>query len=257
MNSPTPPSATATASASAPILTHTPTPTSTALLVPWDPESPAHIYRMYEQRVACGWKEDHVERWRALQRSGMNNLFWVVLDPSDPSTPSKISQHTTAYPKQSTLLQDTAISLGGKERSPASSSAIPFVPVGHISLNREYEEEGYVDVEEGLLFIATFWISPPLQGTGLGRSAMSSIENLASQPPLNAHTLALSTVANEYEGKKERWAALKRAPPAISNQDWYARRGYSVFKEVEEMWSELDEKGKRWWFKAVFMRRSV
>ncbi|KAG4427124.1 hypothetical protein IFR05_017393, partial [Cadophora sp. M221] len=56
---------------------HTPTPAATVLLIPWDPESPAHVERMYEQRVACGWKAEHVESWRALQRSGKYNLQWV------------------------------------------------------------------------------------------------------------------------------------------------------------------------------------
>ncbi|KAH9221774.1 hypothetical protein DL95DRAFT_327136 [Leptodontidium sp. 2 PMI_412] len=240
---------------------HTPTPAATVLLIPWDPESPAHVERMYEQRVACGWKAEQVESWRALQRSGKYTLQWVVLDPSLPSTPSKIQKHTTAYPQQSTHLLDTATSLGGKPRPtsspPSSQSLTSFIPVGHISLNTEYEEAGRVDAEEGLYFIATFWISPPLQGSGLGRAAMDAVEKMAISEPLNAKVLALSTVANEYEGKAERWAALERDPPAISNQDWYARRGYVVFKTVDEMWSERDARGREWWFGAVFMRKEI
>ncbi|KAH7321966.1 hypothetical protein BKA65DRAFT_541083 [Rhexocercosporidium sp. MPI-PUGE-AT-0058] len=234
---------------------HTPTPPASVLLIPWDPESPAHVERMYEQRVACGWKAELVESWRALQRSGKYTLQWVVIDPNDPAYSSKISKHSSAYPKQSTPLLDSATSLGGKPRP--SPSAAPFIPVGHISLNTEYEETGRVDAEEGLYFIATFWISPPLQGSGLGRAAMDAVEKMATSEPLNAKVLALSTVANEYEGKAARWAALERDPPTISNQDWYARRGYVVFKEVDKMWSERDPKGRQWWFKAVFMRKEI
>lgn len=47
-------------------------------LIAWDPESPAHIERMFQQRVACGWKQDHVENWRGLQREGKMTLQWVV-----------------------------------------------------------------------------------------------------------------------------------------------------------------------------------
>ncbi|PVH76826.1 hypothetical protein DL98DRAFT_517678 [Cadophora sp. DSE1049] len=236
---------------------HTPTPAATVLLIPWDPESPAHIERMYEQRLACGWKAEQVESWRELQRCGKFTLQWVVLSSTDPLYPSKIAKHTTAYPKQSTPLLDTATSLGGKPRPGMEITGTEFMPVGHISLNTEYEEPGYVDAEEGLYFIATFWISPSLQSLGLGRASMDAVEKMVTSEPLNARVLALSTVANEYEGKSERWAALEREPPALSNQDWYARRGYVVFKTVKEKWSEKDKAGKEWWFAGVFMRKEI
>lgn len=38
---------------------------------------------------------------------------------------------------------------------------------------------------------------------------MDEIERLAVSEPLNAKTLTLGTVANEYEGKKEKWDALR------------------------------------------------
>ncbi len=47
-------------------------------LIAWDPDSPAHIERMVQQRVACGWKFDYVEKWRVLQREGKMTLQWVV-----------------------------------------------------------------------------------------------------------------------------------------------------------------------------------
>ncbi len=47
-------------------------------LIAWDPESPAHIERMVQQRIACGWKIDYVERWRVLQREGKMAIQWIV-----------------------------------------------------------------------------------------------------------------------------------------------------------------------------------
>jgi hypothetical protein len=47
-------------------------------LIAWDPDSPAHIERMVQQRVACGWHEDYIERWKVLQIEGKMALEWVV-----------------------------------------------------------------------------------------------------------------------------------------------------------------------------------
>jgi 7-cyano-7-deazaguanine synthase in queuosine biosynthesis len=47
-------------------------------LIPWDPESPAHVERMIQQRIACGWKHDKIEGYRDLQREGKVTLQWVV-----------------------------------------------------------------------------------------------------------------------------------------------------------------------------------
>lgn len=47
-------------------------------LIAWDPESPAHVKRMLQHRIACGWKQEYVEGWRVLQREGKMGLQWVV-----------------------------------------------------------------------------------------------------------------------------------------------------------------------------------
>jgi hypothetical protein len=49
-----------------------------ALLIPWDPASSAHIQRLVQQRIACGWDHEAVEGWKALQESGHFNLQWIV-----------------------------------------------------------------------------------------------------------------------------------------------------------------------------------
>lgn len=48
------------------------------ILIPWDPDSPEHVDRMVEQRIACGWKHDYVEKWRDQQRDGKIGLHWIV-----------------------------------------------------------------------------------------------------------------------------------------------------------------------------------
>jgi hypothetical protein len=47
-------------------------------LIPWDPESPEHVERMVQQRIACGWKDKEVGKWKRLQREGVIALQWVV-----------------------------------------------------------------------------------------------------------------------------------------------------------------------------------
>lgn len=48
------------------------------VLVPWDPDSRAHVERMIRQRIACGWDSEVVPKWQAQQREGKKNLQWVV-----------------------------------------------------------------------------------------------------------------------------------------------------------------------------------
>ena len=55
-----------------------PTPRSEVDLIAWDPDSKEHVERLYRQRVACGWKQDMIEKWRGLQREGKMAIQWVV-----------------------------------------------------------------------------------------------------------------------------------------------------------------------------------
>lgn len=48
-------------------------------LIPWDYDSDKHVERMYQQRLACGWRSDEVrEKWVGLGRAGRKTLYWVV-----------------------------------------------------------------------------------------------------------------------------------------------------------------------------------
>jgi hypothetical protein len=136
-----------------------------------------------------------------------------VLPESDAERDERLKSHTAAFSNESEPIVDSATALGGKPTTPHLERK--FIPVGHISLNKEYETAGYAEPTEGLYWIATFYISTALQFMGLGRAAMDAVESMATSEPLYVKTLALSTVANEYEGKDERWAALGRDPPKV------------------------------------------
>ena len=112
---------------------------------------------------------------------------------------------------------DSATSFGGKPWTPAEAGK-RFNPVGHISLNSETVRRSpeYGNEVPGVYYVVTFYISDVLQGAGLGRAAMDVVERMATSEPLCARTLSLNTVAREYPGRDERWAALEREPPKVS-----------------------------------------
>ncbi len=61
---------------------------SQVTLIPWDPDSPSHIERMIQQRIACGWKQNEVNLWRSFQKDGTMALQWVVSPPICPTVSS-------------------------------------------------------------------------------------------------------------------------------------------------------------------------
>lgn len=50
-------------------------------LVPWDFDSEEHRARMYQQRLACGWRSEEVEEWADQGRAGRTTLYWIVCIP--------------------------------------------------------------------------------------------------------------------------------------------------------------------------------
>lgn len=157
-------------------------------LIPWDPDSSDHVERMIQQRVACGWKQDHVEAWRDYQRDGKLVFYWIVstytlaspcfnkhvdviqaIPASHPAAASLVHQHLTEYPAQSAPLQNTA-----------TSSSETFHPIGHICLdgcaeNHENDKLG-ISPADGIYTIGSFYVSGALQGIGIGGLAMSALE---------------------------------------------------------------------------------
>lgn len=51
-------------------------------LIPWDPTSEAHYERMYDQRIACGWRANEVPDWKDSQLKGGKAMYWVVRLPT-------------------------------------------------------------------------------------------------------------------------------------------------------------------------------
>lgn len=47
-------------------------------LVPWDPTDERQFQRMYDQRVACGWRADEVAAWKEKMLKGSKFLYWIV-----------------------------------------------------------------------------------------------------------------------------------------------------------------------------------
>jgi len=203
-------------------------------LIPWDPESPAHIERLFQQRIACRWNSEKVESWRDLQRTGKMTLQFVVritydsilvsildnfrinkcntqgLSPADSLTPTRLAAHTLAYPSEELPIRDTACSFAGKPRIADPDNQ--FIPVGHISLDSTTDDPTNCDT----YMISSFYISFALQGNGLGGAAMDAIESMATDEALNAKTLVLVTSANENYALGPKWVALGRDPPTVS-----------------------------------------
>ncbi|KIN07176.1 hypothetical protein OIDMADRAFT_16018 [Oidiodendron maius Zn] len=232
---------------------------SQILLFPWDPASLKHVKRLVHQRIACGWDHEVVERWKAAQESGQFNLQWIVLIDSDSEADAKLRMHIEAYPQEQEPLVDSAISYGGKPRTiPLPQRS--FTPIGHICLGRpspEYIASGFTEDKEGLYWISNFYISRALQGSGLGREAMDTVENLAISEPLCAKTLALNAINKDDPEREEKYKALGLTIPPFSNQEWYSRRGYQVYKNVEKLFSKVDSAGKTWYWDAVFLKKDI
>ncbi|KAH7327477.1 hypothetical protein BKA65DRAFT_462245 [Rhexocercosporidium sp. MPI-PUGE-AT-0058] len=222
-------------------------------LIAWDPESPEHVERMVQQRIACGWKYDQVEKWRGLQREGKMTLQWVVLSEDDPDKETKLAQHLLKYPNESTPIHDTAATLGAK---PRQSTSLPFTPVGHISLDSESANPDQADASQGMYCITTFYISRAIQSGGLGSAAMDRVESEAVKEPLNAKILSLDTLANSSFENHDLWIQLGFEMPPFSNQDWYERRGYKSWKFVDGHIKQ-EVNGKIWELDAVFMKKIV
>ncbi|KUJ14699.1 uncharacterized protein LY89DRAFT_720181 [Mollisia scopiformis] len=229
------------------------------LLIPWDPTSPKHVERLVQQRIACGWDHEAVESWRATQESGEFNLQWIVLDSSDVETNARLLKHAETFPQEKEPLLDSALSFGGKPRSVPSPQR-SFVPVGHVSLgpvSQQNLKAGYVKNEEGMYWIGVFYVSRALQGSRLGSAAMDTVENIAISPPLNAKVLGLNAINKVEPGREEKYKALGLTIPPFSNQEWYERRGYQVFNNVEKLFAKVDSTDKTWTWDAVFLKKYI
>ncbi|KAJ5130545.1 uncharacterized protein N7515_006584 [Penicillium bovifimosum] len=205
------------------------------VLFPWDPESDIHRKRLVEQRVECSWHREKVEKeWRDQQVRGDKCIYWI--------------EHA--------ILQDTATSLNAVPRQPTGKA---FIPIGHISLDSKNPDAEHIDLDlpsDNVFWIKTFYVSRTIQGKGIGRAAMDEVEAMAVREPLLAKTLMLDTV-HQDDQKNEEFARATGGAPKMTNQEWYARRGYRLIKTVPGYYDVLDSKGEVWHIRTVFMRKDI
>lgn len=50
-------------------------------LIPWDHHNAEHVERMYQQRVACGWRAEEVPDWVEDAKKGGKLFYWIVSGP--------------------------------------------------------------------------------------------------------------------------------------------------------------------------------
>lgn len=47
-------------------------------LIPWDPNNEQQYERLYDQRIACGWRDGEVSDWKEAQLKGTKGMYWIV-----------------------------------------------------------------------------------------------------------------------------------------------------------------------------------
>ncbi|KAI1461290.1 hypothetical protein F4805DRAFT_277499 [Annulohypoxylon moriforme] len=228
-------------------------------LIPWDHSSPEHVQRMYDQRVACGWRADEVPQWVDASKKGEKLFYWAVFSDAVPDREALIQTHIDAYPNESTPLRETATEIRLVPRQPTMAE---FTPIGHVAVAIHEPEE---DVKLGLPPTGTVWIhglyiSRALHGGGFGAGTMSKTEEIATHSPMNAKIVALDTVSRESQTEPETREILYgngRVPePRVPNEDWYVRLGYEVFRRGDHIFVTI-AKGERMPINVVYMRKPV
>ena len=68
-------------------------------LIPWDAADVKQYQRMYDQRIACGWRHEEVPEWKDKVLAGTKFLYWVVrTSPPPPPPPPLPSSQTRSQP---------------------------------------------------------------------------------------------------------------------------------------------------------------
>ncbi|KAI1142394.1 hypothetical protein F5Y05DRAFT_370781 [Hypoxylon sp. FL0543] len=229
-------------------------------LIPWDYSSPEQVQRMYDQRVACGWRADEVPSWVESAKKGGRTFYWALFSDSLPDREKLIKQHIEAYPKESTPLRDTATQVRLVPRQP---TMVEFTPIGHVAVDVHTPEE---DTRLGLPPTGTVWvhglyISRALHGGGYGAGTMSKIEKLVTQSPMNANLVALDTISKELQtepGKRDLLYGDGGLPaPVVASEDWYGRLGYEVFRREDNVFVTIAKRGFRIPVSIVYLKKSV
>ncbi|KAI1386469.1 uncharacterized protein F4822DRAFT_317060 [Hypoxylon trugodes] len=229
-------------------------------LVPWDFSSPEHVQRLYEQRIACGWRAEEVPSWIEEAKKGGKIFYWALFSDALPEREKLIETHIETYPKESTPLRDTAAEVRLVPRQPTH---VEFIPIGHVAVDIHEPEE---DVKLGLPATGTVWIhqlyiSRALHGGGYGAGTMSKIEMLAAQEPMNAKRVALDTLTKELQTDPKTRDILYgeggNPAPLVSNEIWYVGQGYEVFNRAEGAYEWSPKPGITMPMNVVYMRKPL
>ncbi|KAI1342391.1 hypothetical protein F5Y15DRAFT_372578 [Xylariaceae sp. FL0016] len=223
-------------------------------LIPWDHMSQEHVKRMYEQRVACGWRADEIESWVEFAKRGGRIFYWAILADAVPEREKLLSRHTEAYPKEITTLRDTASEIRLVPRQP---SGMEFIPIGHVALDIHSAVE---DAELGLPSPGTVWvhqlyISYVLQRGGFGTATMAKVEELATEEPMNATTMALDTMSSDMNAEDVNILKRDFGIPD-SPEGWYARQGYETYKTAPG-YEFQRQGGKTVQVKVAYMKKTI
>ncbi|KAI0171765.1 hypothetical protein GGR52DRAFT_547524 [Hypoxylon sp. FL1284] len=231
-------------------------------LIPWDHTSPEHVQRMYDQRVACGWRVNEVPSWVESAKKGGKIFYWALLSDAVPNRQDLIEKHIEKYPEEATPLRDTAAEVRLVPRQPTNAE---FTPIGHVAVDIHDPEE---DEKLGLPPAETVWvhqlyISRALHGGGFGSGTMSQIETLATQSPMNAKIVALDTISKKMQtvpayrdvlyGEGKGQIAL----PSVTNEDWYTGLGYNAFKREHNAFTSEPKDGVSVSIDIVYMKKTV
>ncbi|KAM0814710.1 putative N-acetyltransferase domain-containing protein [Seiridium cardinale] len=228
-------------------------------LIPWDHTSGEQITRLYDQRVACGWRADEVPLYIESARTGGRIFYWVTLADELSDRDRLLETHAKQYPKEATPIKDTAQAVRLLPRQPSGKT---FIPIGHLALEAHATEE---DTKlglpsEGAVWIHQLYVSYALHRGGFGAGAMDLIEAVAAEEPWNATMVVLDTIQEEMQLSQDgiKHMCVDRGVPVpkvselnaypenlgnyqmmncenqVSTQGWYARRGYEVFLRAKQ-----------------------
>lgn len=227
-------------------------------LVPWDPDSPEHVERLRQQRIACGWKVEKVPDWQKFQRDGKLAFYWITLAPEHAERDHLLEEHWKEFPAGQEPLRNSCTSLMGSEYAANDTT---FHPIGHICLDGCVENHAdntlMISPEDGAYALAAFYISTALQGSGIGREVMELFEKTAVEVH-NATTITLDTLSNEDTCVgSPRMIALGRPVPKVPIVDWYQRRGYVVYDVVKDGVFDVDSTGRRWNSTLLYMKKDL
>ncbi|KAK7754052.1 hypothetical protein SLS62_003898 [Diatrype stigma] len=129
---------------------------------------------------------------------------WDHLSPEQalteavPGRKELLETHIKAYPQEAASIEDTAREVRLAPRQPTGKR---FTPIGHVALDiHDPDEDEKLGLpREGVAWLHQLYVSYALQGKGYGAAAMSQVEALAVNKPLNAKLLALDTIAKESQ----------------------------------------------------------